>query len=327
LKKKMTPINIDKMAREARKQLADLRAMEEEHERMTMHGSGKTFHGAGATPSMGLSQFRGGAKKAKKTYHESDSDEEDMEGGAAIVPFRTISRAIVPRVTSRAIVPRATPSGSLVPLGSAGRPMARPALSAEEYASMFRNASRPTAASSRAITNTRTSLASRFKKGLTAQNIANAIAMGVPLGMLGSYLSDQSGASGDAGYYDEYAGEDFGRPTDEDGDGYDDMPMGGPTGTTGTTGGVPSDMDASELAWYLQTGNLPERYSIRKRGGPKRKGKGKLIIEHEGAGRGSVVAPKRDGRAERAAVVKKVMKERGLSLAQASKAVKAEGLY
>lgn len=348
---------------------------------MTMHGSGKTFHGAGATPSMGLSQFRGGAKKGKKVYHESESDEDEMEGGAGFTSL--ISRAPL-RVPAR-IPARIPTSRAIVPLGPAGRPMARPALSAEEYASMFRTSSRPTAASSRAITNTRTSLASRFKKGLTAQNIANAIAMGVPLGMLGSYLADQSGASGDAGYYDEYAGEDF---TGDDGDGGDTggidtggIDTGVPTGTT--TGGVPPDMSADELAWYLQTGNLPTRYDIRRRGGPKRKGKGKLTIEHEGGAslaemmRGKVgqqrrvctmgmdarsiacrrgedyapptskvpTAPKpssrfeamlrpqqpsvgmKGGRSARAAIVKKVMAERGVSLAQASKIVKEEGLY
>jgi hypothetical protein len=220
--------------------------------------------------------------------------------------------------------------------------------------------------------------------------------MGIPLGMLGSYLADQSGADGDAGYYDEYAGEDF--TGDDGGDdggdgGVDDGGMGGVD-----RGGVPSDMSADELAWYLQTGNLPERYSIRKR--KTRRGKGKLTIthgdEHEGGVRGKkppqrrvcpmdmspqsiacrrgeeyvpptmrappsfrppmmpspidkpvigkpvverppstrlpVVAPPKvqpvtDGRRARAAIVSQVMMERGVSLPQASKIVKDEGLY
>jgi hypothetical protein len=45
------------MARLARKQMADMRALEEEAERMN------PISGAGATPSMGLSQFRGGRSK------------------------------------------------------------------------------------------------------------------------------------------------------------------------------------------------------------------------------------------------------------------------
>ena len=52
--------------REARKMLADARAVEEEAERANpVRGRGKKLlgavKGAGATPSMGLSQFRGGA--------------------------------------------------------------------------------------------------------------------------------------------------------------------------------------------------------------------------------------------------------------------------
>jgi len=46
------------MARLARKQMADMRALEEEAERVN------PIVGSGATPSMGLSQFRGGAKKS-----------------------------------------------------------------------------------------------------------------------------------------------------------------------------------------------------------------------------------------------------------------------
>lgn len=299
---------------------------------MTMHGSGKHFVGAGATPSMGLSQFRGGAKKGKKAVHYQSEEEEEYEGGrvsTALIPFRTGTRAIVPaRVPSGAVVPARTPSGALVPLGPSGRPMARPSMPQSYYANLLR----PTAASSRAITGavaSRASLASRFRKGLTAQNIANAIAMGVPLGMLGAYLADQGAADEDAGYFEDYAGEDFGPSGGPSGGpmGPSDGPMGdGPTGAPmGPSGGVPSDMTSDELAWYLQTGNLPERYSIRK--SRSKRGKGKLTIEHEGMGRKASAPKKADGRTARAAVVKKVMAERGVSLAQASKIVKEEGLY
>lgn len=46
------------MARLARKQMADMRALEEQAERVNV------LEGSGATPSMGLSQFRGGKKHA-----------------------------------------------------------------------------------------------------------------------------------------------------------------------------------------------------------------------------------------------------------------------
>lgn len=80
--------------RQGRKALADLRALEEEGERQNLvnpvHSStrkgytGIVLEGAGATPSMGLSQFRGG-KKHKKSKEEESSSEEEMEGGAVMV--------------------------------------------------------------------------------------------------------------------------------------------------------------------------------------------------------------------------------------------------
>ena len=60
------------MVRRARKGMADSRAMEEQMERMN------PLEGSGATPSMGLSQFRGGK-------NDSDSDNEDAkEQGKAL---------------------------------------------------------------------------------------------------------------------------------------------------------------------------------------------------------------------------------------------------
>jgi hypothetical protein len=75
------------MARQARAALADSRALEEQTFRQQMHGG--AFYGAGmkvgggATPSMGLSQFRGGmCHKCESDDCEcSDSDEEKQGGG------------------------------------------------------------------------------------------------------------------------------------------------------------------------------------------------------------------------------------------------------
>jgi hypothetical protein len=56
---------------------ADMRAMEEESERHN-----PVRRGAGATPSMGLSQFRGGKKHHKNEVVMMDSDsDEELEGG------------------------------------------------------------------------------------------------------------------------------------------------------------------------------------------------------------------------------------------------------
>jgi hypothetical protein len=79
------------MARAARAALADARAVEEQTLRQQMHGG--AFYGAGmrvggsATPSMGLSQFRGGGGRCSRCLRtscccsDSDSDGE-MHGGA-----------------------------------------------------------------------------------------------------------------------------------------------------------------------------------------------------------------------------------------------------
>lgn len=61
------------MARFARKQMADMRAMEEEAERTN------PLDGRGATPSMGLSQFRGGGGDS-----DSESDDDAMAQGKAL---------------------------------------------------------------------------------------------------------------------------------------------------------------------------------------------------------------------------------------------------
>lgn len=77
---------------------------------------------------------------------------------------------------------------------------------------------------------------------------------------------------------------------------------------------------------YMRTGNLPTR----------RRGRGVLKISHgesdeemEG-GRCGGKKPKKaltGRRADRAAIVKKVMRERGVKLGEASRIVKAEGLF
>lgn len=65
------------MSRLVGKMRADMRALEEESERHN-----PVRRGAGATPSMGLSQFRGGKKHHKNEVVMVDSDsDEELEGG------------------------------------------------------------------------------------------------------------------------------------------------------------------------------------------------------------------------------------------------------
>lgn len=87
------------MARAAHKLLADMRAMEEEGERTNPINPKKAIAGAGATPSMGLSQFRGGKHtlldhlkaptkgfgKKKAAPCEAESDGEDAEGAGRML--------------------------------------------------------------------------------------------------------------------------------------------------------------------------------------------------------------------------------------------------
>jgi hypothetical protein len=231
--------------------------------------------------------------------------------------------------------------------------MAKPSFDRSYYVNMLNNAS------SRALA-TRGATATRGRT-LTPQAIAQAIAMGIPLAMISAYVSNQSNQSGqeDGGYYDEYTGEEFGPqgPTDPTG-GPSMGPMGGPMDDGVASGGVPSDMTADELAWYLQTGNLPARYSIR---APRSKrGKGKLTITHGDEMNGGQMMsleeamasmPRRGApklppvsrqptnperthpsygvakRSERGDLIRQIMKERGVSLPQASSIVKNEGLY
>lgn len=80
------------MARLAGKARGDMRAMEEQMERHNPVNPKNQIYGAGATPSMGLSQFRGGKKVRHAMAMESDSEsDEELEGGGFLsdlgIPF------------------------------------------------------------------------------------------------------------------------------------------------------------------------------------------------------------------------------------------------
>lgn len=105
------------MARAARAALADARAMEEQTLRQTMHGGafyGAGMCGGGATPSMGLSQFRGGAchqcGKArcycdKDSDSDSDEDEDqEMRGGSIISEMIEYVAGVGRRVMNQAAI-------------------------------------------------------------------------------------------------------------------------------------------------------------------------------------------------------------------------------
>ena len=213
------------------------------------------YVGAGATPSMGLSQFRGG----RKTKERSPSPSEDLSGGA-IVGAGT-KKGQTRQTARRAYEPKAEEMGKA--LGDH--------IQSLHGAGFFDD----------------------FKKGF--------LSVARPLAGVAAMLP---GPAGIAGKVASAALPFFGGAN-----------VSGP-GFEAVSGGV-------------RTG----RYE----------GKGKLLIQHlpEGKGEEMVVgkamkgcgkktrrpAGPSDGRRKRAEVVKKVMAEKGLSMIEASKYVKAHGLY
>lgn len=344
------------MARLARKQLADLRALDEEALRDELHGSGR-YVGRGATPSMGLSQFRGGCEEC------SDSDEEYEEempkkkrggrksGGRSLLSRIPLARGIgLPRLP-RPSLPLAQQGVGIgrIPLPPPTTRFPRPNLYSGRQFVGPRLVNPP-----RAVTSAVNRLGlQQGRRAPTALNMRNAgrisqlLAAGIPIAMLGAYLADAGGDGGGGGYYDEYAGE-VGGPAgpsgpsgppagpsqpapsgplgpDTDGDGIpDSQDPDYNDGGAGGAGGLPPDiadrMTEAELLWFLQSGNLPAwAYRGTTRSRRARVGSGVLKIQH-----GGKTKRKPSARNE---IVKKVMRERGVSLPEASKIVKAEGLY
>ena len=247
-----------------RLQMADSRAMEEQRERenpvQPLHRGtrrGRTslvadapeYVGGGATPSMGLSQFRGG--RVRKTKERSPSPSEDLTGGA-IVGAGTKKGQV--RKTARKAY-----EGDAVGMGKA---------LGDHIHSLHGKG-----------------FFDDFKKGFMSviRPVAGIASMlPGPVGMAGKVASSLMGGGNVSG-----------------------------PGYEAVSGGV-------------RTG----RYE----------GKGKLLIQHlpHGEGEEMVVGKGKktrrpagpdDGRRKRAEVVKRVMADKGLSMIEASKYVKAHGLY
>lgn len=399
------------MARNERAVLAAARAMEEENARMTMRGSGRAsayggrMTGAGATPSMGLSQFRGGAamcmaeapKKKGGRRRRSPSpemeDEEDMEGGFLGV-LSSAARAAASRATAaaatRAAATRAaqqaaqqaartraaqaaamrqplltsaqraaaqvsrptpvnipkgsviTPSGTRV--ATAGRPTATPATPAQVAQE------KAAAAISGNIARGKQRLAqtaAQQQRAANLQRVGQATSTGlsrlgtvanvaIPAYMLADYLRQKQEQEGlDAGYFDDFETGVLPEPAP--------LPMSPVDTSVPQPEGIPAPemeeemmmedgrdeievkaeqmgLSRAEYMNWLRTGNLPVQR------GRRRVGAGELKITHGGARRQR--PSKATGRrAERAEIVRKVMRERGVKLGEASRIVKQEGLF
>jgi hypothetical protein len=321
--------------------------------RQQMHGGqfyGAGMVGAGATPSMGLSQFRGGAShkcpsccRKRCVCEESSSDEENMEGGAVfsnlagmfgdvaaaatrglrglrglrgvrtaarpvatsteLVPFNPVQAAfttnsrfrnavLADAFGSRALVPRAT--GALKPYNAA------------EAAARIR-------AAQAAGETTQTVAARLARMGITPARVAAALALGIPAITLAAYFGDVDGVDGgDPGYFQPPEEPPPGNGDPDHGDPpwvfypppptYPEEPPLGP-------GGIPRGRRGRFATGEgVATGNLADEYFA-----AQRRGSGK----QQRARRSN----------PRAAIVSKVMRERGLNLPAASRYVKEHGLY
>ena len=303
------------MARQARAALADSRALEEQTFRQQMHGG--AFYGAGmkvgggATPSMGLSQFRGGmCHKCECDDCEcSDSDEEmEKQGGSIYSSIASAFGKFGSTAASRAAAAarasaqtaanaRAAVSGTSAlnraRLALTNAPSSTLALRAPPSSALALRAPPSTALTRtnlgaydealdlRGVTGTaasraaRTTVASRLARmGITPARVAAALAAGVALGSLEAYFQSQQGSPGGEYIVDWPYG-----PGGDDGP-YGPGGPGGPYGP-GTGGPSPGDLAPGTpkrvVAAYLRSGNAPSRYLI---GSQARK---MALAESEGA--------------------------------------------
>ena len=339
------------MARAARAQMADMRAIEEQMARQQMHGG--QFYGAGATPSMGLSQFRGGAShkcpecRRKRCVCDESSSDEDMEGGrtfgsligavgdaasAAVRRLRGV-RGVrpAPPPTSTALVPynmgqAAFTTNSAFRNYALNRIFNRPSTALAVRTPGTLKPYSPAEAAARiraaqAAGETNQTVAARLSRmGVTPARVAAALALGIPAIALAIYFSEVDG-------------------TDPDDPGYYDPGAGGPDGPDGPGGVVPygpggPGRGRRATGEGVATGNLADEYFAAQRLGAGRSGGFKPpshLTEAQKAEAYRLNAErereKRRRTNPRAMLVGKIMREQGLSLPAASKFVKENGLY
>jgi hypothetical protein len=349
--------------------MADMRAIEEQSYRQQMHGGqfyGAGMVGAGATPSMGLSQFRGGASHKcpeclrKRCVCEESSSDEDMEGGgwfsgllgavgdvasAATRAVRGVRNAVPPPAVSSSLV-RYNPVQAAFTANSGFRnyvlqnAFSRPSTALATRAtgelkpySAAEAAARVRAAQAAGET-AETVAAKLARMGITPTRVAAALAIGIPAITLAAYFGEQDAAADDSGFY--YPQEIIvDRPPNVISD---------PPQPPGVTVDVPIDIPAGPRGSRgrratgegVATGNLADEYFTAQRRGagqprrsnptrsvnPREPDYTQLHIDRIMRGRGK---PRRSN--ARAALVGKIMREKGLSLPAASRYVKENGLY
>jgi hypothetical protein len=148
-------------------------------------------------------------------------------------------------------------------------------------------------------------------------NVARLLAAGIPLALLGAYLGDALAQTAiDSGEFDDYMEPEIGTtPLAEPPVGEPPVIIDPERPRNPYVDGVPlaptmnmPKMTQKEIKFYLQSGNLPDRF-------------------YSDSGNKKLGSGKSDGRSARAEVVRKVMREKGMKLIEASKYVKEHGLY
>jgi hypothetical protein len=153
--------------------------------------------------------------------------------------------------------------------------------------------------------------------GVTPARAAAALAAGVAIGNLADYFANEAAnQSGDSGYYDDYEEKVYMDRTAAPPKGPPMGPSQGPYGPPPGSEYEEPKMSKSETAAYLKTGNIPRRFLV-----------GSVAQNLAMQAREGGKSMRRDGRSARAAVVRKVMADQGMSLPAASKYVKEHGLY
>ena len=268
--------------RRQRQELANLRAMEEEEERVYMRG-------AGATPSMGLSEFRGGAKKSGRRRRRAQYYDEELEGGFLGALAGLAARALpsiisgVSRVIPAAsrVIPAAAraPSTAIVPFNAAAAAARTGTQLATRGPSAITRFLPRMPVRAPAVPAVAPAVGTASRLGTIASRLGTAANVAIPAAMAVDYLRSRpstTATGADTGFYDD-------------------------------GGMLPGGMPAPEPAPVA----------------PARRGRvaGPVVADTiVGSGRG-------DGRSARAAIVRKVMRETGMSLPEASRYVKQNGLY
>ena len=305
------------MARLAGKARGDMRAMEEQMERHNPVNPKNELHGGGATPSMGLSQFRGGKKSRHAMMPASDSEsDEELQGGGFL------SDLGIPLISNLAGAIGLGHEENMVGAaharrGAKGKARASPMSEATEmglhlgkhlhslhgagfwsdFGNGFMSVIKPVAGIAKMA------LPLLGPEGKVASGVLGTLGLGKPRKRRGGATNSDTGA---------YFGKGTGAGRERDDRAMTGMGMLGENGHGQRQmegGGFLSDLGIpiiSNLAGAIGLGH-PEM-----EGGRRRK---------------RAPAGPSDGRRARAEIVKKVMREKGMKMIEASKYVKAHGLY